>query len=383
MKHKYTSLGLIVVLISTIIFSINSATAEEKQKNQSEEFKSSGFRSHGHPIANLSDLPTLGSKQDQKSFVTNDDAQSELEWQKWNKQNETNDRKSVAAAKVLGSAASNPIIYHSGGQIGLYTGATQVIPVWVGAWTDSAKKSNWNRVLANLVVSLGGSGDISAASHVFNTNSLYFTTRNATKTLLTWPDTTSTAYIPATLKAPVGGIVPVSDTDVATYINQAINKGIVRVPPAGVRPIYVYIGANNTRLSSGFGTAYCGWHTFGTLGAKNIPYIAIQDFTSAYARACSAQTISPNSDYQLDAMASVLVHEIDEVLTDPDIRTWYDSRGAENADKCAWTFGVTNLINGAKYNFSANGIKYLIQRNWLADNLVKDSVAGTACVTTV
>jgi hypothetical protein len=151
-----------------------------------------------------------------------------------------------------------------------------------------------------------------------------------------------------------------------------------------VRPIYVYIGASNTRLSSGFGTAYCGWHTYGTLGARNIPYIAIQDFNSNYASACSAQTVSPNKDYQLDAMASVLVHEIDEVLTDPDIRTWYDARGAENADKCAWTFGTTSLINGAKYNFTtSSGFKYLIQRNWLADNLVKDTVAGTACVSTI
>ena len=99
-------------------------------------------------------------------------------------------------------------------------------------------------------------------------------------------------------------------------------------------------------------------------------------------RACAAQTISPNNDAQLDAMASVLVHEIDEVITDPDIRTWYDSRGAENADKCAWSFGTTSLSGGAKYNYSANGINYLIQMNWLANNLVTDTVTGSACKVT-
>ena len=186
--------------------------------------------------------------------------------------------------------------------------------------------------------------------------------------------------MPANIRNASGGITPVSDADVATYINRAISTGVVSAPPAGTRAIYVYLGANNTRLSSGFGTAYCGWHTYGTLGVRNIPYIAIQDFNNNYLSACAAQTISPNGDAQLDAMASVLVHEIDEVITDPDIRTWYDSRGAENADKCAWTFGVSSLSAGAKYNYVANNIKYYIQRNWLANNLVTDTVSGTACV---
>ena len=159
----------------------------------------------------------------------------------------------------------------------------------------------------------------------------------------------------------------------------ALSQKKIAAPSSGVRPLYVYIGAADTRLSSGFGTAYCGWHTYGTLGTRNIPYIAIQDFTSKYYSACSAQTISPNGNVALDAMASVLVHEIDEAITDPDLRTWYDARGAENADKCAWTFTPIAIIGGAKYNITIDGTRYLIQRNWLADNLVVDSVAGTAC----
>ena len=157
---------------------------------------------------------------------------------------------------------------------------------------------------------------------------------------------------------------------------------VVAAPISGTRPIYVYIGGADTRLSSGFGTYYCGWHTYGTLGAKNIPYIAVQDFTATYAKSCAAQTVSPNGDYQLDAVASILVHEIDEAITSPDLRTWYDNRGAENADKCAWTFGITSLVGMAKYNFTTTNYKYLIQRNWLADNKVADPIAGTACVVT-
>lgn len=342
-----------------------------RETSQSEEFRGSGTRSHGHPVANLAESPIPGSRQNESSSINLDDQNGEIEWQKWNKAN------SQAAARPLGSVASNPITFHSGGPIGLYTGPTQIIPVWVGNWSD-ANKAQWNLLLSKLVNNLPG-GEISTPLQVFNTNTLYFTTRNTITTKLSWVPGAASATIPATLQKASGGITPVSDANVASYINMALSQKKIAAPSSGVRPLYVYIGAADTRLSSGFGTAYCGWHTYGTLGTRNIPYIAIQDFTSKYYSACSAQTISPNGNVALDAMASVLVHEIDEAITDPDLRTWYDARGAENADKCAWTFTPIAIIGGAKYNITIDGTRYLIQRNWLADNLVVDSVAGTAC----
>ena len=42
-------------------------------------------------------------------------------------------------------------------------------------------------------------------------------------------------------------------------------------------------------------------------------------------------------------MASIIAHELEEAVTDPDLNAWYDTRGYENADKCAWTFGTTHL----------------------------------------
>lgn len=345
----------------------SKSSNNSESNNSSQEFRGSAIRSHGHPIANLTEAPTDGSKQDQKSYVNNDDENSEVEWQKWNKAN------TKATAKALGSAAANPIIYHAGGPLNVYSGAVQIIPVWVGNWNET-RKATWNTILGTLVSSLAG-GSINTANHIFKTNLGYFPTNAPT---LSWPVTASASVAATgTVKA---GLVQVSDANVATYINNAIKNKVIT---AGAKPIYVYIGANNTRLSSGFGTAYCGWHSIGTIGVKNIPYIAIQDFTSTYARSCAIQTMSPNRDYQLDATASILVHEIDEALTNPDLRTWYDSRGAENADKCAWTFTPTfGAKNGGMANFRAGEYEYLIQRNWLADNIVTDAAAGTACVVT-
>jgi Phosphate-induced protein 1 conserved region len=79
---------------------------------------------------------------------------------------------------------------------------------------------------------------------------------------------------------------------------------------------------------------------------------------------------SPNGDAGVDAMMSVIAHELAEAVSDPisDIdneRAWQDSNGSENADKCAWGYGTTyKTSNGASANGKINGKDYLIQRNW-------------------
>jgi hypothetical protein len=74
-----------------------------------------------------------------------------------------------------------------------------------------------------------------------------------------------------------------------------------------------------------------------------------------------------------DGMASVIAHELEESVTDPDISSWlYFVDGvpvAENADLCAWTFGEPYHAGTAADpnppNMKFNGIPYLIQQNWV------------------
>lgn len=61
-------------------------------------------------------------------------------------------------------------------------------------------------------------------------------------------------------------------------------------------------------------------------------------------------------------MVSVLAHEIAEAASDPLINTWMDASGEENADKCAWQFGVSSTAS-SNVQF-ADGSKYLLQMNW-------------------
>lgn len=79
-------------------------------------------------------------------------------------------------------------------------------------------------------------------------------------------------------------------------------------------------------------------------------------------------SISPNHDPGVDAMISVVAHELAETVSDPwsdGDRAWNDVSGSENADKCAWTYGDTyKTANGAMANQKISGRNYLIQQNW-------------------
>lgn len=334
----------------------------------------SGIRSEGAPIQNPSQnssstptgvmgtlSPADGGTSTGLPWINNDDQAAEAAWI-------AKTSSPAARATVL---AANPISFHTGGSV--YAGNVAIYPVWVGTWT-STRQTLWNKVLSNLVTALGTStSNTGAANQVFATNLGYFTSTGNVAPTLTWPQA-------STPTSPIAASGNITDAQVAGFISTALTAGKVPTPASagGRKPIYVYIGANNTYLSSGFGTAYCGWHSYGTIGGTNVPYIAIQDFTSTYLSACAAQTrFSPNGDVYVDAMTSILVHEIDESLSDPLLNAWYDVNGAENADKCSWTFGSKTLSNNYYYNYTSGGFKYLIQRNWLANNIAKSD--GTAC----
>jgi hypothetical protein len=81
--------------------------------------------------------------------------------------------------------------------------------------------------------------------------------------------------------------------------------------------------------------------------------------------ACSNGTPPPNGNVGADGMASIISHELEEAVTDPDLNAWYDNRGAENADKCAWTFGTTYTSGGGTANVRLGSRDFLIQRNWV------------------
>jgi hypothetical protein len=159
---------------------------------------------------------------------------------------------------------------------------------------------------------------------------------------------------------------PLSDNDIKTLVVNAINSG--KLGPADANGVYFVLTSSDI-AKSGFCTQYCGWHTYATVQGTAVKYSFVGNANRCL-NACSAQTISPNGNAGVDGMVSVIAHELEEATTDPQLNAWYDSSGAENADKCAWTFGQKLTVdgNGAYYNMTIGSRNYLIQRNLSASD---------------
>lgn len=157
------------------------------------------------------------------------------------------------------------------------------------------------------------------------------------------------------------------DSGVQAVVSSAISSGRL---PKDTNGVYFVLTSSDVAETSGFCTQYCGWHTAATIASSNIKYSFVGNSARCLS-ACAAQTISPNSNPGVDGMLSVLAHELEETTTDPNPRSgWADSGGAENGDKCAWTFGQNPglLPSGAYYNLTlptstGSSRNYLIQRN--------------------
>lgn len=243
-------------------------------------------------------------------------------------------------AKPGGGSTSNGIDYH-GGPVML--GAVNVYFIWYGNWSDEAKE-----VLTNLANGIGGSS-------YFNINTTYHNGSNK-------PINNVVAFKGSTTDAYSHGMA-LSDAAVQSVVASNISK-----LGTDANAVYFVLTSADVTATSGFCTKYCGWHTFGTINGSHIKYAFVGDPTRCPS-ACMQQTLGPNGSSGADGMASIIAHELEEAATDPELNAWYDRRGMENADKCAWTFGTTyTTSNGALANMHLGNRDYLIQRNWVNAN---------------
>jgi len=121
---------------------------------------------------------------------------------------------------------------------------------------------------------------------------------------------------------------------------------------------------------------FCGWHYFAKKDDVTIKYAFIGD-PDRCPDACGTRNASkkmginnsPNNNWAADDMASVLVHELSEMVTDPEINAWRDDSSYETSDKCAWIFGSTYCTaSGARANVKFGARDFLVQENWVNDS---------------
>jgi hypothetical protein len=240
----------------------------------------------------------------------------------------------------VGSFTGNGISYHNGP---VMLGEVRLYYIWYGAWSGNSATT----ILTDFGNALGGSA-------YWNINTTY---RNRSGTFLSnslrLAGSTTDSYSRGTA---------LTDSNIRSIVSDAITS---RRLPSDANGIYLVLTSQDVTATSGFCTSYCGWHTHASIGGVDIKY----GFVGNSARcitACAAQSAGPNGNAGADGMASIIAHEAEEAATDPDLNAWYDSRGYENADKCAWTFGATSTAtNGSLYNVTLGARRYLIQQNWV------------------
>jgi hypothetical protein len=251
----------------------------------------------------------------------------------------TNPHVDTDAPTAGGTSSLSPIINH-GGPVML--GGVNVYVIWYGNWNQSngSDTSKGQYLVRTFLQNVG-------KSEYFKINTTYGgVTQDVTLVKeITDPDSQGNKL---------------SDSKVRTIVSTAISSGQL---PSDTTGVYFVLTSSEVSENSGFCVRYCGWHTYGTINGSNIKYSFVGNANRCLS-GCAAQTISPNNNAGVDGMISVIAHELEEAATDPNLNAWYDSKGAENADKCAWTFGSGLMrIGSAYYNMTIGELPYLIQRN--------------------
>src|SRR3954447_17134188 len=119
----------------------------------------------------------------------------------------------------------------------------------------------------------------------------------------------------------------------------------------GNRPVanaYYPVYSDQPRGNAG----YCAWHSSGTIGRTRVQFGFF--FNLDNDPGCDPGATNLDHSQGLSALANVSGHELSEMLTDPQLNAWYDQRGSENADKCAWTFNAPVTIGGQSWKIQGN-----------------------------
>jgi hypothetical protein len=266
-----------------------------------------------------------------------------------------------AASKQAGAGSGTGIYYHGGPVL---QSATNVVSVYWASSTiynggptpgTTGSGSQDGSLVGAFLRGLGG-------SPYFNINTTYTDgagnhINNVVNYTGFWANGTS---------APSSG-ASVSDAQMIAMLQSGFNSGALTYDASTLYQIFTASGVN---LGGGFGSQYCAYHTHGTVtinGVSRTVLYSAMPYNMTYPTSCSANLgVWPNGDPGADAEVNTLAHEIEETTTDMMGSAWFDRRGYENADKCAWKWGTTyRTSNGGTANVSVGGRDWLVQMNWV------------------
>jgi len=127
-------------------------------------------------------------------------------------------------------------------------------------------------------------------------------------------------------------------------ILNAVARNISNPVANGYYPVYT-----DTRRGS---AGYCAWHSWGTIGGVAVQFAFF--FNLDGDSGCDPGDPATTHSQGLEALANVTGHELSEAITDPHLNAWYDNGGAENSDKCAWTFHAPVVLGSSSWKVQGN-----------------------------
>jgi hypothetical protein len=270
-------------------------------------------------------------------------------------------RSLAEAARNANPNAGLPILYHGGPLliqtkvVPVYWAAAPIYTSGPAAGTFSTTSPAGDRSLVmRFLRSLTGSA-------YFNINTTYYDGTNTHVQNVVQ----ATGYWADNVNVPADGQV-VTNAQLIGVLQSGFDGGQLVYDANTVYPIFT---AGTVNPGGGFGSSYCAYHGYGNVtiaGVTKTVIYAAMPYVQSYPSGCTPNLPSPNADVAANSEVNVLAHEVEESTTDFHLNAWFDQQGAENADKCAWTFGtIYTTGNGGKANMNIRGVDYLIQRNWI------------------
>ncbi len=278
------------------------------------------------------------------------------------------------------------LVYHAGGSVQTANPRTTYAIYWGSDFSyngipGNAVPNGYQTLIDSFFSNVAA--DSSKTSNVYASDTQYYQNINALQTFIpysetrgnSWNDTS--AYPASGCTSTAGGTVAcLSDPQIQAEVAKAI---AANGWPKGLAAEYFVFLPNG--VSTCFGTScfvstFCAYHSnyVDSASGSHVLY-ANMPFTGHKLSSCSGAAGSPNNNASADATISTLSHEANETITDPLGNAWYDRRGYENGDKCAYNYGTRlGVINGGDYNQNIGTGHYETQQEW--------SNHSSACVLT-
>jgi hypothetical protein len=270
------------------------------------------------------------------------------------------------AASPFGGGTSN-LTYH-GGPV-MLTSTTYAI-FWgpSNSW-DSGYQTLIERYFADVHTDSG------KTTNVYSSDTQYY---NAASTKIAY-NSTFAGYRLDTNAFPANGCtdkattICLTDAQLQTEIKANITAAGWSTGQSRLFLIFTPKGVGSCLGSSCAYTTYCAYHNSFSSGGSTILYANQPYGAAGYSVYTCDSGQRPNGN-TADATLNLVSHEHNEAITDEQGTAWFDKRGYEDGDKCAWNFGSAQGTSGAKYNQTIGTHHYYLQQEW--------SNASSGCVLT-